>query len=162
MKNKVLGMMAALIVTAAPMANALTWQVTAAGASGNLTGTITSSSTTCGPGVIFTADLSYTKGSTSQAFSGANTGIVCIDALQSRAVQWGSGSPELLTVRFTELLDLSAPADFYNLTFQVFGTDLSIDRGEGSMSTGTSVPEPGSLALLGLGLLGLAVSRRKA
>lgn len=61
----------------------------------------------------------------------------------------------------------SIQAGAVNLAFSSYsgtvGTGLMsfTDNGGGS-SRATQVPEPGSLALLGLGLLGLAVTRRKA
>jgi hypothetical protein len=75
---------------------------------------------------------------------------------------------------FTPVLNnfFTSPVPFYNLGFAAFTntstqialTDrgFTITQGGGALNFSSAVPEPTSVALLGLGLFGLAASRRKS
>jgi len=123
------------------------------GASGNVTGTSAFDSAT----VLATGSLR--SGFNSTTPSGSSPGFV---------------PTANIDVTFTPVLNnfFTAPVPFYNLGFAAFtntstqialtNNGFTINQGGGALNFSSAVPEPTTVALLGLGLLGVAASRRKS
>ena len=92
----------------------------------------------------------------------------CTNGAGGQGINCGSfGSTTSFALTDAGKLFFVAPDPFFNLSFQsgqlnnFSPTATQVINGSLDVTFGTAVPEPGSIALLGMGLLGLGMARRR-